>query len=1628
MTKKILLLVSFILATNELWAQDAKMRQQPDQQVYQLYERYKQNETLSKEEYNLLNPYLSELMQGDPSVQVAQNRSIGGGGMPQTNLVSTAYNFSQATGTYTSITGGTLLGSGTGVDDNNYSAQSIGFTFNYDGVNYTQLGVNSNGFIWLGATAPATNTYTPISSTGASGSRIISALGGDLQGLASGELRIQTIGTAPNRECVIQWSNFRQYAATGDNYNFQIRLREADGRIELHYGSFTKNTTNRTYQVGLRGTANTDFNNRTTTTNWSASTAGTVNSATMSLTTTVLPTSGLIYRFSPLLPIDARPTAATLPSGQLVAGTGYDLTVSINNAGTNPISAGYDISYSVNGGPFITAVGAGPAIGVGATQTYTFTGTQQFVMPNNEGGIPTIRVAVSVPSDGNTDNDTLTVNNRYVFPNETVLREDFNTGFTGGTASGPAGVTITAPGWLTINADGSTNAPFFMIPPGAGTLTAFEGNSIANIFNRANGLNIDDYLITPEITGYSPSTDTDSLIFYTRRRTTYADSIDIRLSPGIGVPAGTTAADFTIRVAYIVSPLSSTYQRVAFKLNDHLPPGTTNYRVAFRYLHFDGGPSGANSDAFALDAVSIRRSPIPLTPSIGVAFGSEPIANGSTTPTVLTGTDFESLPVDNGVRSRTFTISNSGLSTLNLTGLPLVQVIGAHASDFTVTVAPSSTIAPSSSTTFTVAFNPSGSGTRTATISIAHDAGNTSTPYTFAVSGVGVTPILVTPTAYFNGFESDAIGTTFGGGLTEVNLVGGIIDWTVVQNGTAPTNTPFAGVRQAQVNTGSTFTGETRRLVFPFFSSAGSTNPARLEFAFFKSTLAGADLINVLLSTDGGVSFSTVATVNRTGTANAWEEQTIDLTGTTNNAGFQIAFEAVSAGLGGNRNMFIDNVRVSVPSGPEIAVTGNSNVILDGSTTPALANHTDFGFANTSAARPSPNVYPLPIAEHGPMEKNAVSASVEAREKGETATRMNVKPTETPIANALPGTVVRTFTITNTGVDPLTISGVTITGPDAAEFSVTASPAGTVAPSSSTTFQVTFNPSTDGVKNATVEIANNDNDENPFNFAIRGTGVSSLSLPYSASLNGAAPDWTTQVVNNVGTNSIFGLITSGVTLPDGSSGGAVRANFFSAASGRIEVLRTPFISLSGTTNPVLNFDVAYRSYSSGQNDRIEVVVSTDGGLTYQVGSPVLYNKSRTSTPSLATLANNTASFTPSAVSQWRHETVDLSQFAGQTDLLIGFRATSAYGNNAWIANVTIQDVPQFATNNVTANGSFSQFGLTINFTNFGGTGGNLYFSRFNSAPSSDAPTEYATNTSATTPDGSIFTPNVAAPRWWTVTYDGQTLGNTINYNVSIDYTGVPGINNPDRLYILRRSNRFGSWVALSTTRSGSTLTATGLTGFSDFGIGGDVGDNPLPVNLSSFTGRNISQGVELRWTTISETDNAGFEVRRAEIVNGVEQEWLTISSYQTTPALVGQGTTSQSHNYAYLDQSVQVGKQYRYALRSVDLNGTIYDYPQTVSVEVNVLAPRVYTYKLEQNYPNPFNPSTRIVYQVADATNVQLEVFDMLGRKVATLVNEHKKAGEYAVNFNAIGLASGVYFYRLQTDKFTQTKKLMLMK
>ena len=85
-------------------------------------------------------------------------------------------------------------------------------------------------------------------------------------------------------------------------------------------------------------------------------------------------------------------------------------------------------------------------------------------------------------------------------------------------------------------------------------------------------------------------------------------------------------------------------------------------------------------------------------------------------------------------------------------------------------------------------------------------------------------------------------------------------------------------------------------------------------------------------------------------------------------------------------------------------------------------------------------------------------------------------------------------------------------------------------------------------------------------------------------------------------------------------------------------------------------------------------------------------------------------------------------------------------------------------------------------------------------------------------------------------------------------------------------------------------------------------------------------------------------------------------------------------------------------------------------------------FELSQNYPNPFNPTTLIKYSLPKAGNVSLKVYNVLGKEVATLVNGYQTAGNYKVEFNARGLASGLYFYRLTAGDFVSVKKMMLLK
>ncbi|MEO8209433.1 MAG: T9SS type A sorting domain-containing protein [bacterium] len=195
--------------------------------------------------------------------------------------------------------------------------------------------------------------------------------------------------------------------------------------------------------------------------------------------------------------------------------------------------------------------------------------------------------------------------------------------------------------------------------------------------------------------------------------------------------------------------------------------------------------------------------------------------------------------------------------------------------------------------------------------------------------------------------------------------------------------------------------------------------------------------------------------------------------------------------------------------------------------------------------------------------------------------------------------------------------------------------------------------------------------------------------------------------------------------------------------------------------------------------------------------------------------------------------------------------------------------------------------------------------------------------------------------------------------------------------------------------------------------GADEPDVPLPVELTSFTSSVINNNVQLRWTTISEINNFGFDVERSS----VNDLWSKIGFVK------GNGNSNSLNNYFYEDKNVSSGK-YKYRLKQTDYNGN-FEYHNLLT-EVIVGVP--IEFKLSQNYPNPFNPVTIINYSVPRTQFITIKVYDMTGKEILTLVNETKEAGSYSIEFEGSNLPSGMYFYKIKAGAFNDVRMMVLLK
>lgn len=290
----------------------------------------------------------------------------------------TSYSFSQTAGTYTPVSGGTVLWTGYDAFDSESTSVTLPTPFVYQGVTYNTVYVNVNGYVLFGST---TATTTPISA----GRNAVAAFALDIDaksasaGTGVPEIRWEQVAN----EFVVQWANVCRYTTSGatsaENLNFQIRLDTATGKVKIVYGTCVDRVTpSTTYpQVGLGGGSATVYNNRTIAAgggDWINSTAGTANNNTMAYNGTTIPSAGLTYTWTP--PSCVAPTGLTAGNLTLNSATvSWTASVSAPNGGYE-----YEVRSSGTVGSGATGlVTSGttnglslPVSGLTANTTYTY--------------------------------------------------------------------------------------------------------------------------------------------------------------------------------------------------------------------------------------------------------------------------------------------------------------------------------------------------------------------------------------------------------------------------------------------------------------------------------------------------------------------------------------------------------------------------------------------------------------------------------------------------------------------------------------------------------------------------------------------------------------------------------------------------------------------------------------------------------------------------------------------------------------------------------------------------------------------------------------------------------------------------------------------------------------------------------------------------------------------------------------------------------------------------------------------------------------------------------------------------------------------------------------------------------
>ena len=827
--------------------------------------------------------------------------------------------------------------------------------------------------------------------------------------------------------------------------------------------------------------------------------------------------------------IDVKQGATAIPSGgsygfgNVVLGSGGSAVVfTVENPGTADLHLTGTPKVAVSGtdaGLFV--VGAQPVspIAPAGSRTFTITFTPTSAGPKT--------ATVTIANDDLNENPyTITLTGTGITP-EIDVRQDSTAIPSGGShsfgslmvgsTSGAITFTIDNPGTADLHLTGTpkvavsgTNAGMFVVgaqpvspivPAGSRTFTitftpTSAGPKTATVTIANDDLNENPYTITLTGTGITPEIDVrqDStaipsggshsfgslMVGSTSGAITFTidnpGTADLHLEGAPEVAIGGADAGMFVVGAQPVSPIA--------------PAGSSTFTITF--MPTSAGPKTATvtiaNDDLNENPYTITLTGTGITPEINIRKDSTAIPSGGSY-------GFGSAKANTSLTPIVFTIENPGTAILNLTGSPPVEVGGADPNQFTVTSQPMATVDPSSSTTFTIIFEPTSEGLKNASISIASDDSDEN-PYVITVSGTGVVPDMNVK----QGFANISSGS-------------GSFDFGAVRSGTSGDQVTFVienlGLADLLL-TGSprVSVGGTNDTMFVVGTQPASTvapsGSATFTITFSPTSPGSKSAVVSIANDDPDEHPYTFALIGEGGT-----EPEINLfRGSTNiPSGDSYGFGDVLLGSGGSTVIFgVENLGTA-----DLNLTGTPAVAIDGP---------DAGMF-TVDAQPASLLAPDEYATFGiiftPTSVGAKTATVTIASNdsdenpyvltltgtGIVAPEVNVKQDFTDIPSGtgsygfgnadvgLPNAEI-IFTIENLGNAALNLTGtpgVVIGGADASMFVVGTQPTTPVTPLGTTTFTITFTPTSAGAKTATVTIPNDDTDENPYTFNLAGYGI-----------------------------------------------------------------------------------------------------------------------------------------------------------------------------------------------------------------------------------------------------------------------------------------------------------------------------------------------------------------------------------------------------------------------------------------------------------------------------------------------------------------------------------------------------------